>query len=246
MVQRASCRPSSRHQGVFGPCSIGDARARRSSEQNFIRSPCNADFDSNWFRGLDPVHRAVCEHTESGGTFTRRQTLQDAIYALLFFAALFALNLPVETYAGFIRLHQFGFSDESYLSWLSEQTINWVVLTSFYVVGVVLFFALIRRKPATWTRWALAVYVSLTALYVLVAPVYIEPLINHFEPMQSGPEKEAILSLARANGVNDADVFCQRCLEAIATAQCPCFGFLGHSQDCARRQYPACGVPGIL
>lgn len=153
------------------------------------------------FTGLSASIRSLAQR------LTRRQALQDAIYALLFFAALFALNLPVETYAGFIRLHQFGFSDESYLSWLSEQTINSVVLTSFYVVGVVLFFALIRRKPATWTRWALAVYVSLTALYVLIAPVYIEPLINHFEPMQSGPEKEAILSLARANGVNDADVF---------------------------------------
>lgn len=132
---------------------------------------------------------------------------QDALFALLFFVILFVLSLPVETYAGFVRIRHAGFSRRSYLDWLADAAIGWAVITTFYVVGVVAIMALIRRRPQSWVAWSTVLYAVLSLVYVLLSPQYIEPLLNSFTPLAEGPDKAAILSLARANGVPANDVF---------------------------------------
>jgi STE24 endopeptidase len=133
--------------------------------------------------------------------------LQDALFALQLFAVLFLLNLPIETYAGFIRYRRAGFSQQTYLHWLSDATLGWAVITVFYIVGVVAIMALIRRSPRAWAAWATLVYFVLSSFYVLISPQYIEPLFNRITPLADGAAKQAILSLARANGVPADDVF---------------------------------------
>jgi STE24 endopeptidase len=133
--------------------------------------------------------------------------LQDALFALVYFTLLYALTLPVSTYAGFVRPRAFGFSAEGYGAWLADDITNFAVLTSFYVVGMVAIFALIRTHPRTWAAWGTGIYVALSSLYAFVAPLYIEPLFNRIEPMHDGPQKAAILSLLRANGVAHAEVY---------------------------------------
>jgi STE24 endopeptidase len=133
--------------------------------------------------------------------------LQDALFALQLFAVLFLLNLPIETYAGFIRYRRAGFSQQTYLQWLFDATLGWAVITVFYTVGVVAIMALIRRSPRTWAGWATLVYFVLSSFYILISPQYIEPLFNRITPLADGAAKQAILSLARANGVPAEDVF---------------------------------------
>lgn len=135
--------------------------------------------------------------------------LQDGLSALQLYGALFLLNLPVETYAGFIRLRYAGFSQRTYADWLSDAVVGWAVITPFNIVGAVVILALIRRRPQAWAAWATAVYGALSVAFVLLSPQFIEPLLNHLTPMSEGPQKRAILSLARANGVPAEDVFVQ-------------------------------------
>ena len=141
------------------------------------------------------------------GSKVRRLWLQDALCALCFLAALFAFGLPVETYAGFVRPRDAGFSQRSYFDWLGEAVLGWAVISAFYVVGITLGMALIRRRPRSWAGWATLVYLALSCVYVLISPQYIEPLFNSISPLADGPQKQAILSLARANGVPANDVF---------------------------------------
>ena len=138
---------------------------------------------------------------------SRVQPVQDAVYALQLFGVLFLLNLPLSTVAGFARRRRFGFSDMPFPAWLADTALKWAILTFFGTICAVLIFAFIRRRPQTWTRWALAVYVALTAFQIYIAPAYIEPLFNRIEPMADSPLKRNILSLARANGVAEANVF---------------------------------------
>ncbi|MGH9549316.1 MAG: M48 family metalloprotease, partial [Terriglobales bacterium] len=133
--------------------------------------------------------------------------LQDALFALQLFVVLFLLNLPIETYAGFIRFRRAGFSQRTYMDWLSDALLAWAVITIFYTVGVVAIMALIRRWPRSWAAWATVVYFVLFGFYVLISPQYIEPLFNRITPLADGAAKQAILSLARANGVPADDVF---------------------------------------
>lgn len=135
---------------------------------------------------------------------SKRPIVVDALVALQYFVVLFALNLPVSIYAGFVTPHQFGFSGESFVDWLADHLVNWAVFTCFYVVGVLVIFRFIRRRPGTWAAWAIGVYFVLRALYAFLGPGVIEPLTNSFRPLADGPQKQLILALAHANGIGDA------------------------------------------
>ena len=136
-----------------------------------------------------------------------RLWLQDALFALFLFVVLFLLSLPVETYAGYVRLRQAGLSQRTFLDWFGEQALSWAVDSVFYVLGVVVIMALIRRRPRSWAGLATLVYLALASVYLLISPQYIEPLFNKITPMADGPQKQAILSLARANGVPADNVY---------------------------------------
>ena len=142
----------------------------------------------------------------SAERLSNRPIVVDALVALQYFVVLFALTLPVSVYAGFVSSHRFGFSDESFAAWLADDLVNWAVFTCFYVVGVLVIFHFIRRRPGAWAAWAIGVYFVLRALYAFLGPGVIEPLTNNFRPLADGPQKQLILALAHANGIADASV----------------------------------------
>jgi len=143
---------------------------------------------------------------------------------------MFLLALPVETYAGFIRARAGGFSRMTFSHWLHDAALQWAVTSVFYIVGIVVIYALIRRRPGSWAGFATAVYASLTIIFVLLAPQYIEPLFNRITPMADGPQKQAILSLARANGVPADNVFVQDASRQSALLNAHVSGFAGRAQ----------------
>src|SRR3954470_13184207 len=161
---------------------------------------------------------------------TSRAALQDAIVAVQTLALFFLLSLLVETYAGFVRMRHAGFSHMSYSSWLGDAALNWAVTAPFFAVGVVAFYALIRRYPQSWMVWTTAVYALLTSVFILLAPQYIAPLFNTIAPMANGPQKQAILSLARANGVPANDVFVQNASRQSELLNAHVSGFAGAAQ----------------
>ena len=135
-----------------------------------------------------------------------RSIAVDAIVAIQYFVALYALSLPVEVYARFMRPHWFGFSSQPFGSWLVDDVANWAVLTAFYVVGILLIFRFLRRYPRSWAAGAALAYFVLRALYAFLMPDVIEPLTNEFRPLPESPQKQAIESLARANGIAHPNV----------------------------------------
>ena len=135
-----------------------------------------------------------------------RSIAVDAVVAVQYFAALYALSLPVEVYARFLRPHWFGFSTQPFGSWLLDDLVSWAALTAFYVVGVLVIFRFLRRYPRSWAAGAALAYFVLRVLYTLLMPDVIEPLTNKFSPLQDGPQKQAIESLARANGIAHPNV----------------------------------------
>jgi STE24 endopeptidase len=135
-----------------------------------------------------------------------RRALIDAAVAVQYFAALYALSLPAEVYETFVRPHRFGFSDQAFSGWLQDNLLNWGVFTLFYLIAVVVIYGCIRRRPTQWVAWAIGVYLVLRSVYALLSPNIIEPLANNFRPLPEGPQKQQILALAHANGVDEVAV----------------------------------------
>jgi CAAX prenyl protease N-terminal, five membrane helices len=122
--------------------------------------------------------------------------------------------------------------------WLGDAALRWLITTVFTVVGLVLIIALIRRKGrGAWVAWAGGVYAVLSVVSVLITPQYIAPLVNHITPMADSPRKQAILSLARANGVPANDVFVQDASRQTVLLNAHVTGFGGAAQNRAGRQH---------
>jgi len=65
----------------------------------------------------------------------------------------------------------------------------------------------IRRAGERWWLWGAAACSVLLALMLLVSPVLIDPLFNTYKPLEPGPVRSAVLTMAHATGVPADEVY---------------------------------------
>lgn len=138
---------------------------------------------------------------------TRRRWLRPALYALPFTIAGALLTLPWTIYAAFAREHEYGLSNQNFLEWFKE----WGIMLGVGLVTGAIFFAIIyaviRNSPRRWWLWGTAAFAALTAVLVMLSPVFIEPLLNKYTPMQAGPVRSEILRIAHEQGIAADNVY---------------------------------------
>jgi len=138
---------------------------------------------------------------------TKRRWLQPALYALPFTIVAAVLTLPWTIYVAYFREHQYGLSNQTMLEWLKE----WGIMLGVGLVTSAIFFAIIyaviRNSPKRWWLWGTAATGALLAVLILVAPVFIEPLLNKYTPMAPGPVRSEILRIAHEQGIPTNDVY---------------------------------------
>jgi STE24 endopeptidase len=143
------------------------------------------------------------------GRVTRREWLKPGLYALPYIAVTTLIMAPWSIYTSFFRERSYGLMNLLFSGWLSEQAISFAINLVLGALVLMAIFAVIRRFRRTWWLWGAGVMVAFTAVGVLIAPVFIAPLFNKYEPMQAGPLREQILAMAHANHIptNDVMVF---------------------------------------
>ncbi len=133
--------------------------------------------------------------------------LQNLIYGLLYLLLAWILSFPISVYEGFCREHQYGLSNMTFTGWLVE-SLEQLGLTAILggVLLVVLYFA-IRRTGKRWWIWGTAIVIAFTAFTAFIAPVFLMPIFNQYKPLEEGPIKAQILSMARANNIPADNVY---------------------------------------
>ena len=91
--------------------------------------------------------------------------------------------------------------------WFAEQLIGLAVGTVVMALAVAVLYAVIRRTGERWWLWGTAAAVALTVLTLLIGPVWIDPLFNTYKPVEDGPVKRAVLTMAQADGVPVDNVY---------------------------------------
>lgn len=130
-----------------------------------------------------------------------RRWLQTWIYALLFVLALFVLNLPWSIYTDFVREHQYGLATQDFGGWFGDALKSLLVSMVVAPLLLIAVYAAVRRAGARWWIWATGIFFVFAIIGAMLAPVYIEPLFNHYKPLRAGAARDAVLSLARANQI---------------------------------------------
>jgi STE24 endopeptidase len=115
--------------------------------------------------------------------------------------------LPWAIYTGFVREKQYDLMNLSFGGWLGEQGISLGISVVTAAILLTVIFAVIRRAPRSWWLWGAGALTALTAFGVLIAPVFISPLFNRYEPMAAGPMRDQILAMARAHAVPAENVY---------------------------------------
>jgi len=138
---------------------------------------------------------------------TRFKPLQTLIYWVEFLIATTILGAPLGVYEGYFRERQYGLATQTLGPWLGDQLI--ILLVNLVLGGVVsmVLFGVVRRLPRTWWIWGAGVSVVFLIFFIMIAPVFIFPLLNKFAVLEDPKITQPILSLARANGIPAQKVY---------------------------------------
>jgi STE24 endopeptidase len=137
----------------------------------------------------------------------RKKNLQNLIYAAFYFLFFYLLCFPLALYQGFFREHIYHLSNLSFGGWLREEMISLSLQIVLGSIVVMLLYIAIRRTGENWWKWGTGVGIVFLILMIFISPVFIAPLFNQYKPLDEGPLKKEILSLARANGVPADNVY---------------------------------------
>jgi STE24 endopeptidase len=129
------------------------------------------------------------------------------LYAVLFTLVVAVLTVPVSYYAEYIREHQYNLSNQSFGAWAGD----WVKGVAVGGVGLaaVLWipYLLLRRSPRRWWLYAGLASLPLTALLLVITPVWVDPLFNEYQPMADEVLESKILALAQRAGIGSSRVY---------------------------------------
>jgi STE24 endopeptidase len=138
---------------------------------------------------------------------TRFKALQTLIYWVEFLFLTTILGAPLALYEGYFRERQYGLATQTLGPWLGDQLI--ILLVNVVLGGVVsmVLFGVVRRLPRTWWIWGAGVSIVFLIFFIMIAPVFIFPLLNKFTVLEEPKITQPILSLARANGIPAQKVY---------------------------------------
>jgi STE24 endopeptidase len=117
------------------------------------------------------------------------------------------LSLPWAAYSTWWREKTYDLTSQAFGGWLTDWALKgaiYLVITTLLLVGL---YWLIRRAPRTWWAWG-GLGVAGAFMFVLViSPVFIEPLLNTYKEAPAGPMRDAIVQMAKANGVPSDKIY---------------------------------------
>ncbi|CAN2039257.1 STE24 endopeptidase [Candidatus Magnetomoraceae bacterium gMMP-15] len=140
-------------------------------------------------------------------SFNHGPVVNGLIYmgVLIFFKVL--LSLPFSIYNTFVIEERFGFNKTTWSTFvidLIKGLILAVLLGAPLLAGILAFFQY-AGENAWWYCWVAVTIFMLLIQYI--APRWIMPLFNKFEPLEEGELKEAIMSYAKSINFSLKNVF---------------------------------------
>jgi STE24 endopeptidase len=147
---------------------------------------------------LDRIDRKIGE---------RRATLRAFVVSAIYFIVSAILTLPWTLYADYFREKSYGRTSQPLGDFLTQGGIALLitaVVGGLFMMGV---YWLIRRTGKRWWLWSGGLTAIVSAIFLLLSPILIEPLFNKYEPVPPGQVRDAVVEMAGRAGVPPNRVF---------------------------------------
>ncbi len=129
------------------------------------------------------------------------------IYFAIYTIILFIIYLPLSYYIGFIRLHDYGLSNQTLWKWFLNSIKSLGVTLAAGSLFIWIPYLLLKKSPKNWWLYLSICSVPFIILIILIVPVWIDPLFNEFGPMKDKILEQKILDLASRSGIEESRVF---------------------------------------
>jgi STE24 endopeptidase len=158
---------------------------------------------------------------------TRHRFLQVPIYVMQYVVVTALVGLPLTIYEGFTREHAYGLSNQTFLQWSGDFGKSFLVNLIFFTILLTVIYAAARAAKGRWWLWGTGITVVFMAFFLMVYPVYVAPLFNHYTPLPESGLKSSILSMARANGIPADNIYVFDASKQSTRISANVSGFLG-------------------
>ncbi|MBV9108409.1 MAG: M48 family metallopeptidase [Gemmatimonadetes bacterium] len=129
------------------------------------------------------------------------------IYGALITLLIWLTGLPLGYYADFVREHRFGLSNQTFGKWLGDSLKGLVIGIIGFALVMWIPYLLLRKSPRRWWLWSSLAGIPLLVITIWLQPILIDPLFNHFGPMQDKALERQILAEARRAGIEGGRVY---------------------------------------
>src|SRR3954465_7850233 len=129
------------------------------------------------------------------------------VYFALFTIVTSIITLPLTYYEEFVRQHDYGLSNQTLAKWWTDSGKTLAIACAAGGLFLWVPYLLLRRSPRRWWLYTAAAPIPFIVVANLVAPIWIAPLFNKFEPMRDKALEARILALADRAGIEGGRVF---------------------------------------
>ncbi len=130
-----------------------------------------------------------------------------ALYYAFYMLLTYVLTFPLDYYAGFVRQHAFGLSNQSFGKWLGDSLKELAIGIVFGGLLLWVPYLLVAKSPRRWWLYTSLLVLPVMFLVMLVFPIWVAPLFNDFGPMKDQQLEAEILALADRVGIEGGRVF---------------------------------------
>jgi hypothetical protein len=139
------------------------------------------------FSGVSARLRALAQRIGRNWFFTI------VVYFALFTIVTFVITLPLTYYEEFVRQHDYGLSNQTLQKWWTDSLTTLAVTCVAGGLFLWVPYLLLRKSPRRWWLYTAAAAIPFIVVANLVAPIWIAPLFNRFEPMHDKALEARIL-----------------------------------------------------
>jgi Zn-dependent protease with chaperone function len=129
------------------------------------------------------------------------------VYFAIFSVINFVIDLPLSYYAGYLREHAYGLSNQAFGKWFGDQIKALLLGIIFGFLFLWVPYLLLRRSPHRWWLYTGLLAIPFLFFVILIQPVWIDPLFNKFGPMKNKELEAKILALADRAGIEGGRVY---------------------------------------
>jgi STE24 endopeptidase len=128
------------------------------------------------------------------------------LFALAYFVLAALIAMPLEYYLDYVQPHAAGLSNQTLPNWLKGEGVQLLVRLVAAALLIWLPYRLIAKSPRRWWLYCTLALIPFAFLALVALPVWVKPLTISFKPLEDGPLKTRIETLAARCGVNNIPV----------------------------------------